>query len=144
MPLVFPEDVGRPCVAAYADMLAAWASTTSTTPAPASSPAGSGSGSPRPGPWPAGQPRPASWSCAPILVWRPVRAYPSSRGQRTTADQRNIGLIRTRLQEEAVKFRQGDYAELPDGARITCSSTESGLVSALHGWFDRQTADHGH
>ena len=88
------------------------------------------------------------------------------------ADQRNIGLVRTHLQEEAVKFRQGDYddparihgmdmpglteltagagrvkvdyAELPDGARITYSSTESGLVSALHSWFDRQTSDHGH
>ncbi len=35
------------------------------------------------------------------------------------------------------------YAELPDGGRITYTSSEPALVSALHAWFDRQLVDHG-
>lgn len=35
------------------------------------------------------------------------------------------------------------YKELPDGAEITYSSKEPGLVDAIHRWFDAQLADHG-
>jgi hypothetical protein len=87
------------------------------------------------------------------------------------ADQRQIELIRSHLREEAEKFRQGNYedparihgmdmpglkeleagytrvavgyADLPDGGRITYTTAEPALVSALHAWFDRQVMDHG-
>ncbi len=86
-------------------------------------------------------------------------------------DLRNIGLIRSHLQTEAVSFRKGDYSDparihgmdmpgvteleagasrvavryepLPNGARIVYSSKEPALVAALHAWFDRQLSDHG-
>ena len=86
------------------------------------------------------------------------------------ADARNRKLIRSHLQSEAANFRRGDYsdpakihgmdmpgvnalqqgaarvtvdyAELPDGARVTYSSNEAALVSAIHDWFDRQASDH--
>jgi hypothetical protein len=86
------------------------------------------------------------------------------------ADGRNIGLIRSHLQQEAAAFRTGDYSDparihgmdmpgvkelqagasrvevryqpLPAGARITYSSSDPVLVAALHAWFDRQTSDH--
>jgi hypothetical protein len=86
------------------------------------------------------------------------------------ADARNRKLIRSHLQTEAANFRRGDYsdpgkihgmnmpgvstleqgaarvtveyADLPDGARVTYSSTESNLVTAIHDWFDRQVSDH--
>ena len=35
------------------------------------------------------------------------------------------------------------YTDVANGAQITYSSTEPGLVAALHSWFDRQTSDHG-
>jgi hypothetical protein len=35
-----------------------------------------------------------------------------------------------------------DFAEIPNGAQITYSSTEPALVEAIHVWFDRQTDDH--
>jgi hypothetical protein len=87
------------------------------------------------------------------------------------ADQEQIGLIRAHLAEEARKFRQGNYEDpakihgmdmpglkelaagysrvdvryedLPDGGRITYSSSDPALVAALHAWFDRQLMDHG-
>lgn len=34
------------------------------------------------------------------------------------------------------------YETVPAGARITYSSIDPVLVSALHAWFDRQTTDH--
>lgn len=86
------------------------------------------------------------------------------------ADTRDLTLIRAHLQKEAERFRSGDYADpakihgtnMPGvnelaagaarvnvdyavtthGAQITYSSTEPGLISALHAWFDRQTSDH--
>ncbi|MFZ2403502.1 MAG: aspartate carbamoyltransferase [Methylobacter sp.] len=36
-----------------------------------------------------------------------------------------------------------DYKELENGADITYSSTEPGLIDAIHRWFDAQLADHG-
>jgi len=87
------------------------------------------------------------------------------------SDTRNLGLIRSHLGKEADLFRTGNYsdpakihgmdmpglkeleagaarvnvayADLPNGAQITYSSTEPGLVAAIHSWFDRQVADHG-
>jgi hypothetical protein len=87
-----------------------------------------------------------------------------------TTDTRDIALIRSHLQTEAENFRHGNYsdpakihgmdmpgvndlqqgaarvnvvyAELPNGAQITYTAKEPGLVSAIHAWFDRQTSDH--
>jgi len=36
-----------------------------------------------------------------------------------------------------------DYKELENGAEITYSSKEPGLIDAIHRWFDAQLADHG-
>lgn len=86
------------------------------------------------------------------------------------ADTRNRDLIRSHLRSEAQSFRSGNYSdpakihgmdmpgvdelqrgasrvkvvlvEIPDGAQITYTSTEPTLVSAIHGWFDRQASDH--
>lgn len=85
-------------------------------------------------------------------------------------DTRNLALIRSHLRDEAEQFRNGNYsdpakihgmdmagvkdleqgaarvtvvyAEISDGAQITYTSTEAGLVTALHAWFDRQSTDH--
>ena len=88
-------------------------------------------------------------------------------------DATQIRLIRGHLQEEAVKFRAGDfedpavihgqdmpglaelregamdgritvaYAELEDGARLRYTSTDPTLIDAIHSWFAAQTMDHG-
>ena len=86
------------------------------------------------------------------------------------ANTRNLALIRSHLAKEAASFRAGNYsdparihgmdmpgmkeleagaarvtvtyADIPGGAQITYSSTEPALISAIHSWFDRQTADH--
>jgi hypothetical protein len=86
-------------------------------------------------------------------------------------DEEQIRLIREHLLEEAERFREGDfhdpamihgddmaglhelmlgagritivYSELPDGAQILYTTGDTGLVSAIHGWFDAQLADHG-
>ena len=85
-------------------------------------------------------------------------------------DSRNLELVRDHLESEARAFERGDYrdparihgmempgvAELADGARrvdvryeairrggrITYSTDDPVLVSALHAWFDRQSSDH--
>lgn len=36
-----------------------------------------------------------------------------------------------------------DYTTLPDGARVTYTSTDPDVVDALHDWFDAQLSDHG-
>lgn len=36
-----------------------------------------------------------------------------------------------------------EYKELENGAEITYSSKEPGLIDAIHRWFDAQLADHG-
>jgi hypothetical protein len=87
------------------------------------------------------------------------------------ADDEQIPLIRAHLAEEAEAFASGDYddpmaihgdempglavlradpdavevvyAEQPDGATITYTSTDPELVDAIHRWFDAQLADHG-
>jgi hypothetical protein len=86
-------------------------------------------------------------------------------------DQQQIGLIRSHLQEEATKFTRGNYedparihgmdmpglrelevgygrvhvvyADLPNGANITYTSSDPVLVEAIQAWFNRQVADHG-
>jgi hypothetical protein len=35
-----------------------------------------------------------------------------------------------------------EYAELDDGARLVCTTSDDTLVVTLHAWFDRQTMDH--
>jgi hypothetical protein len=85
-------------------------------------------------------------------------------------DQRNITSIWEHLSKEADKFAKGDYgdpatihgANMPglqqlqagavrvhvryeqvtSGARITYSSTDPAMVTALHAWFDAQNHDH--
>ncbi|MDQ3716898.1 MAG: aspartate carbamoyltransferase [Actinomycetota bacterium] len=89
------------------------------------------------------------------------------------ADTTQILLIRGHLQEEAAKFRSGDfedpaaihgedmpglaelrdgalngriavtYTELEDGARLRYTSTDPDLVDGIHSWFAAQTMDHG-
>jgi hypothetical protein len=86
-------------------------------------------------------------------------------------DATQRSLIREHLRHEAEEFRQGRftdparihgqempglaalrdsagrievvYADTPDGARITYSTGEARLVTALHAWFDAQLSDHG-
>lgn len=87
------------------------------------------------------------------------------------ADTEQIGLIRGHLQDEAVRFRRGDfsdpakihgddmpgladlraganrldvgYTELPDGAQLRYTTTDRALIAALHHWFQAQLSDHG-
>ncbi|MEU4231227.1 hypothetical protein AB0F17_43625 [Nonomuraea sp. NPDC026600] len=87
------------------------------------------------------------------------------------ADAEQVKLIRQHLTAEAAGFSKGDYgdpasihggempglrdleqghsridiryAELPAGARITYTTSDAPLVSALHAWFDAQVTDHG-
>jgi len=90
---------------------------------------------------------------------------------REPGNQEQIDLIRQHLQEEAELFGQGDfsdpaslhgadmpglaelaagasrmqvvYSELPDGARITYTTADPALVTAIHRWFGAQLSDHG-
>jgi hypothetical protein len=87
----------------------------------------------------------------------------------TDTDQ--INLVRHHLRSEADRFSRGDFTDptrihgddMPglqtlrasagriaisyentvDGGRITYTTPESALVSALHAWFDAQVDDHG-
>ncbi|WP_449060561.1 hypothetical protein [Planomonospora algeriensis] len=87
------------------------------------------------------------------------------------ADTEQIRLIREHLTAEAAGFSKGDYgdpasihggdmpglreleqghsridiryAELPAGARITYTTADASLITALHAWFDAQVTDHG-
>ena len=38
---------------------------------------------------------------------------------------------------------QVEYAALPDGARLSYTSTDAALITAIHTWFDAQLMDHG-
>ncbi len=86
-------------------------------------------------------------------------------------EQTNIELIRRHLQDEAAKFRVGDFSdpeathgpEMPGlsilkerfgeisltltetdlGATITYSTDDAEVVDAIHAWFSAQTSDHG-
>ncbi len=86
-------------------------------------------------------------------------------------DTSQIALIRMHLEHEAQLFTSGDfsdpaaihgknmpglaelerganhidfaYADAPGGATITYRTADTGLVAALHTWFDAQLADHG-
>ena len=88
------------------------------------------------------------------------------------ANSQQIALIQVHLQEEAAKFRQGDFSDpakihgedmpglaalkagarqidmqytpLPNGAQIQYATKDPGLIMALHQWFAAQLADHGH
>jgi hypothetical protein len=90
---------------------------------------------------------------------------------REPGNQEQIDLIRQHLQEEAELFAQGNfsdpaslhgadmpglaelaagasrmevvYSELPDGARITYTTDDPALVTAIHRWFGAQLSDHG-
>lgn len=82
-----------------------------------------------------------------------------------------IDLIRVHLQEEAERFRKGDfadpaqihghempglaelsdhagrieirYSELPEGAQIEYITDNAELIEAIHHWFEAQLMDHG-
>jgi hypothetical protein len=86
-------------------------------------------------------------------------------------DASQVGLVRQHLRQEADRFRRGDftdpasihgdqmpglaalrgsagkvtveYATTGDGARITYTSGDTAIVTALHAWFDAQVSDHG-
>jgi hypothetical protein len=86
-------------------------------------------------------------------------------------DTEQIGLVRQHVRGEADRFVRGDftdparihgddmpglralrgsagrinvsYEDTVDGGRITYTTTDAGLVSALHAWFDAQVDDHG-
>lgn len=36
-----------------------------------------------------------------------------------------------------------EYADLPDGAKITYASDDAALVGAIHDWFNAQVSNHG-
>jgi hypothetical protein len=87
------------------------------------------------------------------------------------ADQEQIALVRSHLQEEASLFRAGDfgdpatihghdmpglsileasatkltitYRNLPAGGEVTYRSDDPAVVEALHVWFEAQLMDHG-
>ena len=87
------------------------------------------------------------------------------------SDQEQIALIRSHLDHEAQRFRQGDYGDpaqihgddmagldrlrrgfasvsvsyepVPGGARIVFRSADRQMVEALHAWGKAQVADHG-
>jgi hypothetical protein len=87
------------------------------------------------------------------------------------ANTDQIALIQAHLQEEAVKFRHGDfggpatihgqdmpgladlkagaakidveYTALPNGAQIRYATSDPTLIMALHHWFAAQISDHG-
>lgn len=86
------------------------------------------------------------------------------------SDTAQVGLVRMHLAHEADLFATGDfgdptaihgsnmpgladlehgagrihfdYADVPGGAKITYTTGDSALVSAIHHWFDAQLADH--
>jgi len=86
-------------------------------------------------------------------------------------DTSQVVLVRQHLQQEADRFRRGDftdpasihgdqmpglavlrdspgkvtveYAATGTGARITYDSGDTAVVAALHSWFDAQVGDHG-
>jgi hypothetical protein len=86
-------------------------------------------------------------------------------------DPEQIALIQTHLQEEALRFQQGDfddpaqihgdqmpglallraeygqvevvYTPLAEGAQITYQAETPELIAAIHAWFDAQLSDHG-
>ncbi len=87
------------------------------------------------------------------------------------ADTAQIELVQQHLRDEAERFRGGDftdparihgtampglaalrdsagrvtvdYTATTDGARITYTTSETALITALHAWFDAQVGDHG-
>jgi hypothetical protein len=87
------------------------------------------------------------------------------------ADSAQIPLIRQHLKHEAAMFGEGNFSDpmslhgahmpgvhelsaaagrvrvtydtLPDGARITFSTDDPALVTAVHRWFGAQLSDHG-
>jgi hypothetical protein len=86
-------------------------------------------------------------------------------------DSAQIALIQQHIQHEVMLFSSGDftdptslhggdmpgvkelsagaaqvkveYAALPDGAQITFTTQDLGLITALHRWFGAQLSDHG-
>lgn len=88
-----------------------------------------------------------------------------------SSDVANVELIRAHLEDEAARFRVGDFSdperihgadmpglstlearfaeieveltEIDDGARISYRATDPALVTAIHDWFAAQTLDHG-
>ena len=89
-----------------------------------------------------------------------------------SADSQQIALIQQHLEDETMRFREGDfgdptsihgtgmpglaelaagaskftfsYAALPNGAQINYETNDPRLIDALHRWFAAQLADHGH
>lgn len=89
-----------------------------------------------------------------------------------SSNSQQIALIQAHLQEEAAKFRQGDFSDpaqihgedmpglaalragaghidvqytpLPNGAQIQYTTKDPALIAALHQWFAAQVSDHGH
>lgn len=88
------------------------------------------------------------------------------------ANSQQITLIQAHLQEEAEKFRRGDFSDpakihgedmpglaalragaghinvqytpLPNGAQMQYTTKGPALIAALHQWFAAQLSDHGH
>ena len=88
------------------------------------------------------------------------------------ANSQQIALIQAHLQEEATKFRHGDFSDpatihgedmpglaalragvgqidvhytlLPIGAQIQYTTKNPALIAALHQWMAAQLSDHGH
>ena len=50
------------------------------------------------------------------------------------------GLKEISVGSDKIKFT---YSDLPNGAQIQYSTSESNLIKAIHTWFDAQLKDHG-
>ena len=90
---------------------------------------------------------------------------------KVATDQEQIALIRQHLQDEADRFRKGDFSDpatihgsdmpglaalregarkidvrfdtLPDGGQLQYTTSDPALLQALHAWFQAQVSDHG-
>lgn len=88
-----------------------------------------------------------------------------------SGDRKQVALARSHLRKEAIQFARGDfhdpasihggtmpglkamhegaarisvrYADVANGGKITYSSADPALVSAIHSWFKAQVSDHG-
>ena len=86
-------------------------------------------------------------------------------------DREQIELIQTHLQEESIRFQNGDFSDpaqihgemmpglailqeqadeltiiytpLDDGAQILYTATDDVMITAIHDWFSAQVSDHG-
>jgi hypothetical protein len=52
-----------------------------------------------------------------------------------------VVLFQRHLREEAARFQHG--SDLPDGAKITFTTRDPHLLTAIHRWLGAQLSEHG-